>query len=147
MAYIPESARWYLADIILEHVVENDPRNVVHVNTSLIQADSPEEAYAKALRIGSSEAREYLNASGAMVHVRFRGLRNLLVVYGDLDDGAELMYSEDVDVPEETLQRWIARKEELAVFEPRERRTGIPDLFPETIMRELEAEGFRRDEI
>ena len=37
----PKDARWYLADVVVEHTVEGDPRNVVHVNVHLIEADSP----------------------------------------------------------------------------------------------------------
>ena len=40
MAYIPEDAKWYLADIVLEITIEDDPRNVVHTNLVLISADS-----------------------------------------------------------------------------------------------------------
>ena len=38
------SQQWYLADLILEHTIEDDSRNVVHVNTHLIHASSPDRA-------------------------------------------------------------------------------------------------------
>ena len=74
MGYIPEGARWYLADIVLEHIIDGDPRNVVHVNTHLVEAHSPEEAYAKALDLGRCSELEYLNTDSKQVRVVFRGL-------------------------------------------------------------------------
>jgi hypothetical protein len=52
MGYIPEDAKWYLAEIVEEITVEEDSRNVVHRNLHLIRADSPEEAYRKAIELG-----------------------------------------------------------------------------------------------
>jgi hypothetical protein len=52
MGFMPKDARWYLADVVLEHTIEGDPRNVVHVNMHLIEADSPEQAYEKAVALG-----------------------------------------------------------------------------------------------
>ena len=52
MGDIPENAKWYLADIVQEITVEDDPHNVVHTNLVLIRADSPEEAYQKAMELG-----------------------------------------------------------------------------------------------
>ncbi len=54
MGYIPEDAKWYLADIVQQITVEDEPRNVVHTNLVLIRADSPEEAYQKAIELGTA---------------------------------------------------------------------------------------------
>jgi hypothetical protein len=35
VAYIPKSAKWYLAEIVQQITVESDPRNVVHTNLVL----------------------------------------------------------------------------------------------------------------
>jgi hypothetical protein len=40
MGYIPTDAKWYLADIVMEITIQGDSRNVVHVNTTLVRADS-----------------------------------------------------------------------------------------------------------
>jgi hypothetical protein len=90
MGFIPKDARWYLAGLVLEHTVEGDPRNVVHVNTHLIEADSPDEAYQKANALGRAGELEYANSDGKQVRVAFRGLRDLDVIHEDLEDGAEL---------------------------------------------------------
>ena len=77
MAYIPKDARWYLADIVLEHTIEGDARNLVHVNIHLIAADSPDQAYEKAMMLGRESEQTYTNTVGREVRVTFRGLRDL----------------------------------------------------------------------
>src|SRR5579862_35588 len=84
MAYIPKDARWYLADVVLEHTVDGDPRNVVHVNIHLIEAESPERAYEKAIALGRDSAQAYVNTDGREVRVTFRGLRDLNVIHDAL---------------------------------------------------------------
>ncbi len=41
MTYIPQNAKWYLADIVLEITVQDDRENIVHVNLTLIRANAP----------------------------------------------------------------------------------------------------------
>src|SRR5437764_565551 len=52
---------WYLADLVVQFDVQDDPRGVVHVNTCLIEAESPEDAHDKALRLGKDAQSEYEN--------------------------------------------------------------------------------------
>ncbi|HJT76581.1 MAG TPA: DUF4288 domain-containing protein [Gemmataceae bacterium] len=139
MGFIPKGARWYLADVILEHQIEDDPRNVVHTNTHLIEAGSPDEAYEKALALGRSNAMDYVNADGKQVRVRFRGLRQLNVIHDDLEDSAELTYEEAVAVPEEQLRRWITPREELNVFAPITEKADVPNYMPQSVVKMLEA--------
>ena len=73
MGFIPQGARWYIADVVLEHKIEDDPRNVVHINSLLVEATSPEEAYDKAMKLGQADETEYPNTAGKPVTVRFRG--------------------------------------------------------------------------
>ncbi|HTU21548.1 MAG TPA: DUF4288 domain-containing protein [Gemmataceae bacterium] len=140
MAFIPSDAHWYLADIVLEHRIEGDSRNVVHVNTHLIDAASPELAYEKALALGHAAELEYLNTEGKQVHIIFRCLRQLNIIPEELEDGAELMYEEMVGIPEEELQQWVRPKETLGVFAPIDSKTDIPNYIPDSVMRMLEAE-------
>ncbi len=55
MGFIPADARWYLADVVLEHRVEGGTENLVYVNTHLIEASSPDAAYDKAVALGLQE--------------------------------------------------------------------------------------------
>jgi hypothetical protein len=147
MGFIPKDARWYLADIILEHIVEGDPRNLVHVNTHLVEAESPEQAHEKALALGRGSEHEYTNTIGRRVRVVFRGLRELNIIHESLEDGAELAYSETVGVPEEQLRGWITPKERLGVFAPIEPTSSGPNYMPESVMQLLEAQGFSRGDV
>lgn len=147
MGFIPKGAHWYLADIVLEHTVEGEGQNVVHVNTHLVEAESPEQAYEKALALGRSAEREYANTQGNQVRVTFRGLRELNVIHEALEDGAELTYSETVGVAEDQLRGWVTPKEQLAVFAPAGRTSGAPNYMPESVMQMLEAERFSREDI
>ena len=74
MSYIPKDARWYIAELILEFVVEDDVRNLVYVNIHLIEANSPNEAYDRALALGSKSEDVYLNTEGREVRHSFRAL-------------------------------------------------------------------------
>ena len=130
MGFIPKDARWYLADVILEHIVEDDPRNVVHINMHLIEAESPEQAHEKAVTLGSHSEYEFANTDGKQVRVVFRGLRDLNVIHDTLEDGAELIYQEKVGVAEEQLRGWITSKEQLGVFAPIEPNSTGPNYMP-----------------
>lgn len=58
-----QTRQWYVADIIIEIVVQRDPRNVVHINTVLVRAANDEEAYLKAIELGRSAGRGFLSES------------------------------------------------------------------------------------
>jgi hypothetical protein len=137
MGFIPRGASWYIADIVLEFQIEDDPRNVVHVNTLLVEAGSPEEAYDKAVGFGKDGDTAYLNTDGKLATVRFRGLRALNVIHDDLEDGAELTYEEELAVPETVLASWLTEKSDLAVFAPIPDREDTPNYMPDHIAREI----------
>jgi len=142
MAFIPKDARWYLADVVLEHQVEGDPRNVVHVNMHLIEAASPENAYEKVVALGRDSELVYANTSGVQVRVIFRRLRNLNVIHDELEDGAELTYEEKVSVPEAEIASWLCPRDKLGIFTDREFKNEVPNYMPQEVMRSLVEEGF-----
>jgi hypothetical protein len=124
MAYIPKNAEWYIAEIVEEIIVEGDTRNVVHRNLNLVRANSPEDAYTKALDLGREGESEYSNPAGKKIVIKFRGLGALSVVQDRLEHGAELRYIEDVDVPEAKIAELIKSKEQLSVFRDIEPSAG-----------------------
>jgi hypothetical protein len=127
MGYIPEDAKWYLADIVLEITVADDPRNVIHTNLILIRADSPEDAYQKAMEIGTSHEASLENVDGKCVTFRFRGLRDLnVIISSKLEHGVELSYNENIGMDEAAIQKWVTPKEDLGVFSSINPSTG-PD--------------------
>jgi hypothetical protein len=139
MGYIPKSAKWYLADIVEQITVEGDPRNVIHTNLILIRADSPEEAYEKALELGAAGEQSYENPDGKQVTFRFRGLHDLNVIHDELEHGAELIYTEDLDLDESAIREWVAAKDKLGVFLPITPSTG-----PNYASRDVMDEVYRR---
>ncbi|BCM91756.1 hypothetical protein IAD21_03631 [Abditibacteriota bacterium] len=148
MGYIPPGARWYLADIVLEHTIEDEPRNVVHINTVLVRANSPERAYAHALQLGQEAEHKYQNTDGKKVETKFRGLSDLNVICDKLRSGAELIYQERTGIAEDEVTRLISTKEELGVFAERVKPTrGKPNYMPGSVMDMLKAEGFSEDDI
>jgi hypothetical protein len=136
MGFIPRNAKWYIADIIEEIHVDGDRRNVVHINRLLVRADSPNEAYARSLRLGNDCNLTYKNQQDKNVLIKFRGLRDLSVIHDRLDHGAELSYREEVGVSEKKIKGWIRTKKELSIFAPIQESTG-PDYADGEIMREL----------
>jgi hypothetical protein len=138
MAYIPHDAEWYIAELINEITIEGNPGNVVHRNFMLVNASSPEEAYQKALDLGSSSEVTYDNPEGKQVSIHFRGLGDLSVIQDKLEHGAELMYSEELGVSEAELRRQVRSKVELTVFRPTISSFKHPDYRSEEIVRQIE---------
>ncbi|MDO9016292.1 MAG: GNAT family N-acetyltransferase [Deltaproteobacteria bacterium] len=126
MGYIPPDAQWYLADVVLAIRVGDDPRQVVHVNLHLVRADSPSEAYEKALAIGREGELCYLNPAGQEVRTDFLGLRQLSVIHDALEDGAELAYALHSDLSRDEAEALTRERSDLSVFRPIERASG-PD--------------------
>ena len=136
MGYVPLNAKWYLAEIVQVILVEGDPRNVVHTNVVLVRADSPEQAYGKAVELGIAAESSYENPEGNRVTCTYRGLRDLNVIHDDLEHGTELIYSEQTDMDERAIQQWVSPKEELGVFAPAKPSNG-PDYRAGDVVKEL----------
>jgi hypothetical protein len=85
MTNSPEASRWYVAELTEEVTLEGDPLHVVHKKTRVIFADSPEDAYAKALSMITEHEISYLNEHKRAVRTRFWGLRELSLSNEDMD--------------------------------------------------------------
>jgi Domain of unknown function (DUF4288) len=118
MALIPPDAIWYIAELIEEIQVADSPTNIVHRNFILVRADSPDDAYEKALTLGKDAETEYENPAGKLVRLTFLGLGGLHVVHDTLEHGVELMYEESFGVAPDELQKWVRTKEQLEVLLP-----------------------------
>jgi hypothetical protein len=135
MGHVPKGSQWYIGELIMEITVAEAARNVVHRNLVLIRADSPDEAYNKALSFGQKAQTSYLNPQDRLVQTRFRGVSKLDVMYEDLEDGAELTFEEQVGVPKEAIEQSIPPKEKLRVFvPPRPGRRHDPDYRSKGVM-------------
>lgn len=133
MAYIPQGAHWFVAELLLEITVQGDTRNVLHSNLTLIHAASPDEAYDKAIQLGRDAQAEYPNPASKNVRTVFRGISQLNVIYDRLEHGAELLFNERLGVSEEEIERLIPSKQSLAVFKPIEPTRG-PDYSSREIL-------------
>jgi hypothetical protein len=120
---------WYLATLVMEILVEGDPRNVVHRNLFLISACSPEEAYGKAVLLGQRGEMAYDNAAGLQVRHRFHGIADLdTLIDGELADGAELAFEQTVGLPEDQIRAWIRTKADLCkLHRPSAPESYVPD--------------------
>jgi len=136
MGFIPKDAKWYLANIVEEIRVVGDRRNVVHTNLVLVRADSPDEAYKKAMALGKQGNTKYKNVEGKTVKIKFRGLRDLSVIHDELEHGGEITFDEDVGVSEKKIKSWILPKRRLGVFAPIRQPEG-PDYASEELMRQV----------
>jgi len=118
VGYIPEDAEWYIAELVMEITVQGARCNALHRNLILINAHSPEEAYAKAVSNGKNGETDYTNLKDQSVEIRFRGISKLDVVYDPFEDGAELYFEEQLAVPESEILRMVPPKEKLDAFTP-----------------------------
>jgi hypothetical protein len=77
--------RWYIAELTEEVTLEGDPQNLVHKKTRVIFADSPEDAYEKALSMITEHEISYINQHHKAIRTRFWGLRELNLSNEDMD--------------------------------------------------------------
>jgi hypothetical protein len=138
MAWIPRGAHWYLAQVVEEITVAGERDNILHINWLLIDAASPDDAFEKAIACGKEGEQSYANPDGQLVTIHFCGLRDLIVIYEDLEDGAELYYEERVGVPEDEILRTIRTRNDLSVFRPIEQRAR-PNYASKEVVDEVSA--------
>jgi len=137
MAYVPDDAEWFLADIVEEIRVDGCKRNIVHINSVIVHATSPQSAYVRAMEVGKRGNTSYMNERGKRVTIRFRGLRNLDVIYDPLEDGCEIMYTEKLGATEVMIRKLVRPKRQLEVFMPIRNRPGRPNFSSKEIMDEV----------
>lgn len=77
--------RWYIAELTEEVTLEGDPQNLVHKKTRVIFADSPQDAYEKALSMITEHEISYINQHHKAIRTRFWGLRELNLSNEDMD--------------------------------------------------------------
>jgi hypothetical protein len=97
---IINSKNWYLVEII-ERCEPNDIDNkrplrrcIVYGNYHLIKADSVDEAYDKAEKIGRDGNYNFRNISKTEMKWEYIGIGDLLPIYEDIEDGSELMFTD-----------------------------------------------------
>lgn len=137
MPYIPSDAEWFLADLVEAVSVAGDPRIVVHVNSVLIRARTPQAAHSKALALGRKSDLSWKNAAGRKVTVRFLGLGELNVIHDKLEHGAEIAYDQHFVRSVKEARRHVSPKSRLGAFAPRDPGRG-PDYVDAGIRAQLD---------
>src|SRR5262249_18483659 len=124
-------------EIIEEIQVEGEPQSIAHINFTLVRADSPKEAYDKAIELGKELECSYKNTDSKFVTIIFRGLRDLNVIHDELEHGAELIYQEKIDLTSEQIVQMVREKGQLSIFLPMIASKGL-NYMPKDIAEELE---------
>lgn len=104
---------WYLAELVQQFYQPSTKTRSIWINFVLIRADHPETAYEKALKVG--EKYTYTQPD-TLVESSFLGLCGLYDIYDDLEDGAEVIFSEYEDIDDETLAKNLKPKHEWSAF-------------------------------
>jgi hypothetical protein len=91
---------------------------LVWENTRIIRAKDRDEAFEKAMRLGRDGDR----AKTAAGEWRFAGISQLLPVYDDLEDGAEILWDSRGRIPVSAIRRLVKSKRQLSVFDDSEKR-------------------------
>ena len=131
------TSEWFLAEVVMKIKVADDPRNVVHQNLTLICATSPDEAYRKAIKLGEDGETSYDNPDGKAVRISFEGLSDLVPLYEELGDGAELMFRYKVGMSEEEIKSLVLPRDRLPAFLP-PKRAEAPDYASGEVVTEVE---------
>ena len=115
---------WYVAVIIeLFEYYDEDRSNparecTANENLVLIRAETPDEAFEKAVQLGKGlEGVECVDDTGRTGEWRFIGLNDLLPVYDQLEDGAEIMWTKHDGVTVSSVEQMATLKSDLTAFQ------------------------------
>jgi hypothetical protein len=114
-----KNGNWYIAEIIekCEPVERNEKQELRRVTTwgnhHLIKADSPEKAFDKAEKIGKEAEYKFTNSDKIEMEWIFVGIGELLPIYEDIEDGAELMWNDYGFISNRRTMRMPYEKKEL----------------------------------
>lgn len=114
-----EKRNWYIVEIIekCEPVQRNENQELRRVitwgNHHLIKASSPEKAYDKAVKIGKEAEYKFINSDKLEMKWIFVGIGELLPIYEDIEDGAELMWTDYGYISNKRTMRMPHSKKEI----------------------------------
>jgi len=120
---------WYLASILMRLEWDDEDKHNLNrrckawENTILIKANSPSEAYSKAMKLGKLDEEGEVwevNNENHKAKWHFEGLTSLLAVYDEPEDGAEIIWNEHENRSVKTIKSWVLPKEQLEVFDREE---------------------------
>lgn len=109
---------WYVGSYLLRFVElddanRNDPeaRFASWENTVLVKASSIEAAYTKIEKIGKLNSKPYKGGpQGIPVQWEYLGVTEVLPIYEDIEDGAEIAWTERAPRKLRKLREWVKAK-------------------------------------
>ncbi|SFK81264.1 DUF4288 domain-containing protein [Lysobacter sp. cf310] len=112
---------WYVGSYLLRFIELNDPGNddpqqefLTWENTVIVQADNLDHAYDKIVALAAFETESYRGGpEGVPVRWVFEGMTELLPIYEELADGAEIMWAEHEPTRLEHLRQRVFSRNEL----------------------------------
>ena len=115
-----KKGNWYIVKIIqkCDSVERDENQDLRRVTTwgnyHLIKADSPEDAFDKAVIIGKEGEFKFTNDVGLEMEWIFVGIGDLLPIYEDaIEDGIEIMWTDYGFISNRRAQRMVSSKDEL----------------------------------
>jgi len=106
---------WYVGSYLIrfievedEHNEEENEEFLSWENTVIVKAKDLEEAYRKVEKIGKEHDSPYRGGEkGILVNWIYEGVTSLLPIYEELEDGAEIMFSEAESTKLGDLRRMV----------------------------------------
>ena len=116
---ITNNGDWFLVEIIekYEPIDVDKTQELRRVTTwgnyHLINAETPSRAYDKAVKIGKMSNYKFTNSDKMKMKSEFLGIGDLLPIYEDLEDGAEIMWHDYGFISAKRSDRIAKTKKEL----------------------------------
>ena len=114
-----KNGNWFIVEIIekCEPVKRDENQDLRRVTTwgnhHLIKADSPEKAFDKAVKLGKEAEYKFTNTDKVEMEWIFVGIGELLPIYEDIEDGAEIMWNDYGFISNRRTMRMSYEKKEL----------------------------------
>jgi hypothetical protein len=113
---------WYLVEIIekYEPIATDKTKELRRVTTygnyHLINATTPSQAYDKAVKIGKTSNYKFTNSHKLKMKSEFLGIGDLLPIHDNLEDGAEIMWTNYGFISAKNSEKKVRSKKELINF-------------------------------
>jgi hypothetical protein len=114
---LPKETKWYISHELLYAETKKEApteRLTVWENLILIRAKSRDEAYKKAMKHGKI-SEDKVKIDGKPGELKFLGLRDLVLIYDELEDGAELEWHE-TQLTKTKMKKLLRAKKRLHAF-------------------------------
>ncbi len=117
MNYRSPEWTWYVAQLVIESRVEGVPEPILMIESVLLQAESPDVAYNKAMARCASSDHGYRNKTGAPVVQRYLGIHDIEDLQAErMEDEQVLLMQILPTAPQYDARLLLRSKSELSLF-------------------------------